>query len=297
MKREIFTIFCISTIINLSFGQEIKIMENKKNQLLIIDGHSHVTLPITHHIELMDEAGINKTILFRTLIHPENKKNIEQIKAEMLALNSILTGDPVLARHQGEASAQELYEAIKEYPDRFIGFGNVPLNLSVDSMVEYINEEVIGRRFVGLGEFTLPSGEIGQLENVFNASSQTKNLPIWIHTFNPLTLVDIQQISELAYKYPTVPVIIGHMGGSNWLETIDIIKKHPNMYVDLSAYYSTFVLGIVIQELPDRCIFGIDYPYGDMLLARKTIERICPDKLLQEKVLGGNILKLLNMTF
>lgn len=54
---------------------------------MIIDGYSLVTIPIIHHIELMDKTGINKTILFRTLIHPENKKNIKEIKGEIRTLN------------------------------------------------------------------------------------------------------------------------------------------------------------------------------------------------------------------
>ncbi len=44
------------------------------------------------------------------------------------------------------------------------------------------------------------------------------------------------------------------MGGSNWLETIGIIKWNPNMYLDTSASFSTLALKIVIKELPDKVI-------------------------------------------
>ena len=41
---------------------------------------------------------------------------------------------------------------------------------------------------------------------------------IWVHTFNPVALGGIKILMELCQKYPTVPVIFGHMGGSNWMD-------------------------------------------------------------------------------
>lgn len=270
-------------------------MEKLEKKQLIIDSHSHVTFPIDNHIKLMDEAGIDKTILFRTLVHPEKQNSLEGIKHEMEELNLILSGDPSLAKKRAEEAAQELYDAIVRYPNRFIGFGSVPLDLQAEEMVNYIDTKIIAKGFVGIGEFTMSNGQIFKLETVFIASSRTKCLPIWIHAFNPLTLKDIQDIEVLASRYPTVPVIIGHMGGSNWLETIDIIKRNSNIYLDISACFSTLALKIVIEELPEKVLFGVDYPYGDMLQTRKTIERVCNDETVLRKVFGENIQKLLKL--
>lgn len=41
---------------------------------MIIDSHAHVVLPVEKHIEMMDSSGIDKTILFSTLVHPEKVK-------------------------------------------------------------------------------------------------------------------------------------------------------------------------------------------------------------------------------
>lgn len=298
MKRKY--ILCILLLSTISIRSQNIILEgdkmkNSEEKQLVIDNHSHVTLPLDKHIQLMDEAGIDKTILFSTRVHPEKQNSVEEIKNEMEKLNSILSGNP-LAKKRTEKAAQELYDAIQKYPDRFIGFGAVPLDLKPTEMIYYIEEKIIAKGFVGIGEFTMGSGQIFKLETIFFASSKTGNLPLWIHAFNPLTLKDIQEIEVLSQKYPAVPVIIGHMGGSNWLETIDIIKRNPNMYLDTSACFSTLALKIVIEELPDKAVFGVDYPYGDMLLARKTIERVCNDNQILAKVLGGNIVKLLKMS-
>ena len=34
---------------------------------------------------------------------------------------------------------------------------------------------------------------------------------------------------------PAVPVIFGHMGGSNWMDVIAFAKEHGQAYLDLSA--------------------------------------------------------------
>jgi len=49
---------------------------------MIIDSHSHVFLPVEKHLEIMGNDGIDKTVLFPTIIHPE--------KTSMIILISLL---------------------------------------------------------------------------------------------------------------------------------------------------------------------------------------------------------------
>ena len=148
--------------------------------------------------------------------------------------------------------------------------------------------------FAGFGEFTLLSGQIKVLAPVFQASSDMGNLPIWIHAFNPLVLSDIQEIAGLAKSYPAVPVILGHMGGSNWLEALGLAKEIPNLYLDISAWFSALVLKIVINELPQKCIFGVDLPYGDLQTGREAVVKFAKDPSVINTVLGDNMAELLN---
>jgi len=209
-------------------------------------------------------------------------------------LNEIITGkrNAIEARVQ---SMEELNGAIRRYPSRFAGFGGVPVGLSYEDTAAYVQKNVKEAGHIGLGEFTLGSGQIGLLDVIFRASVTFGNLPIWIHAFNPLTLKDIQDVSALAVKYPSVPVIIGHMGGSKWLETIELVKQTPNLYLDLSAFFSALVLKMAISELPEKCIFGVDLPYGDLSLARQGVERVCKDNYILTRILGENISELLNL--
>ena len=54
---------------------------------MIIDSHAHVVLPIEKHIKMMDESGIDKTVLFSTLVHPEKSSNVKEFTTEMNKLN------------------------------------------------------------------------------------------------------------------------------------------------------------------------------------------------------------------
>ena len=43
---------------------------------------------------------------------------------------------------------------------------------------------------------------------------------------------------QLAVRYPDIPVIIGHLGGTSWMEVIAAAKENRNIYIDLSAAYA-----------------------------------------------------------
>jgi len=262
---------------------------------MIIDGHSHVTLPIDEHIKAMDESRVDKTVLFSTSFHPEMAKNAQEVKESMMYLNDLVAGKKGSMIEMREKSISELTEAIKQYPSRFIGFGSVPLGLDFVTTRQYVNDNIVKNNLAGMGEFTLGSGQTHLLETVFRVSEELGNLPIWIHAFFPLILQDIREIAEMAKIHPHIPVILGHLGGTNWLQTMELAAYIPNLYLDTSAYYSTFVLGTVINELPQKCIFGIDRPFGDISLSKETILKVAQSPSVANAVLGENIAKILGI--
>lgn len=262
---------------------------------MLIDGHSHVTFPIEAHIEEMKRLGMDKTILFSTVLHPEKASSTEEVKVAMHDLHQLLAGKNGSVTELRQKANRELREAIAQFPDRFIGFGSVPLGLDVKVTKQFIADEVVSLGLAGMGEFTLSSGQVHLLEPVFAASSEFGNLPIWIHAFFPILLTDIQEMSRLARSFPRTPVILGHLGGSNWLETVELVKEIPNLYLDTSAYYSTLVLGLAINDIPQKCIFGVDKPYGDTELSIQAIRKYARTPQVSEAVLGGNIARILRI--
>ena len=264
---------------------------------MIIDSHAHVMEPTEQQFLLMEQAGVAKTILFVTTPHPEKAVDLATFEEEIRLLTNILSGNCSLEERIDSIRriTQKLYVKLQEYPDKFLGFGAVPLGLAYQETCEWIEKYIIANGLRGIGEFTFASGSVGLMDNSFKALMDIKKIPVWVHTFHPLTLTDIRELAELAGKYPDIPVILGHMGGANWLETIKLAKNQPNLYLDLSATFTTIAPRMAVKELPERTLFSSDAPYGNPLLMRKMVEIICDDDKVREMVLGGNISRLLDI--
>lgn len=264
---------------------------------MIVDSHEHIMFPREIQLSKMDAAGIDKTILFCTTPHPEKASNLNELETEMNELNKILGGanskEDNVKRFKKNIS--EVVTAIKEYPHRFWGFGSVPLGLSLDETQNWIDTQITANSLCGIGEFT-PGNEqqIAQTETVFRAVINTKLYPIWVHTFNPVTISGIRMLAALCEKYPETPVIFGHLGGSYWIDVIKFAKEHKNVYLDLSAAFTSVAVKMALTELPQKCLFSSDAPYGEPYLCRQLIEFVNPDSTTAKMALGENIVSLLD---
>jgi len=267
---------------------------------MIVDSHEHVMLPTTMQIQKLDEAKVDKAILFTTTPHIEKAKSstLEDINNEMQILYKVLGGGftPQERIDKMKDTIAELQRAIAAAPNRFYGFGPVPLGLSVKETSNWIETYVINNSFKGIGEFTPGSeNQVEQLDIIFHASSNYTNLPVWVHTFHPVTRTGIKILMNLCKKYPSVPVIFGHLGGSNWMDVIAFAKEHKNAYLDLSAAFTPLSVKTALTELPEKCFFSSDAPFGEPTLSRGLIEFVSPSKEVTNMALGENIANLLNL--
>lgn len=265
---------------------------------MIIDSHEHVMNPAALQVDKMEAAGVNKVILFPTTPHPEKAKTYTEFKDEMGTLYKILAGENTKEanRMRMEAGIEEVLQSIKQSPDRFYGFGSVPLGLTVDETSEWIETHIAANGLKGIGEFTPGSEEqIRELATVFQALENFPQFPIWVHTFDPVTAGGIEILKEHTKKHPKINVIYGHMGGNNWMSLLDFAKTVPNAYLDTSAVFSTLAARMAISELPERCLYSSDCPYGEPELSRQLTEFVSPSKEVARLVLGENIAKLLQL--
>lgn len=263
---------------------------------MIIDSHEHIMFSTKIQLEKMDAAGVDKTILFCSAPHPEKADNLNELEAEMNALYKILAGANTKEDNikRLEKNILEVVKATKEYPNRFWGFGSVPLGLSLIEAQDWINEKITAHSLCGIGEFT-PGNEkqIIQLETIFQAIKNTRLYPVWVHTFNPVTLNGIKLLMNLCEQFPDIPVIFGHLGGSNWIDVIKFAKEHKNVYLDLSAAFASIATKMALIELPEKCLYSSDAPYGEPYLYKQLIEFVSPNKATEKMALGENAIRLL----
>ncbi|WP_431929831.1 amidohydrolase family protein [Amycolatopsis tucumanensis] len=251
---------------------------------MIIDAHSHVHNPVEKHLALLDEAGVDKAILFATRPHPERATTLDELKGEMAVLSQSLAGSG-----GGLAAALcELDDAVAAHPDRFVGFGSVDLTRPGAEVAAAVEEA--GRKWRGIGELTPPPGGADLLEPVLRAAG---DLPVVVHGAAPTTAADLATIGALARKYPRTPLVISQLGGRHWIDAIELVRETPNLWLELSTASLVFSVRLAIAEVPDRTLFGSDAPYGDPALARALVERVTPSKTVRAAVLGGNAARLL----
>jgi predicted TIM-barrel fold metal-dependent hydrolase len=98
------------------------------------------------------------------------------------------------------------------------------------------------------------------------------DLPVMLHTGTtfvdqaPLDCTLPRHLDAVAIRYPGCRIIMAHLGHPYEGETVAVIRKHPNVYADISAlHYRPFQLYhslMLVQEYGvwNKLLFGTDYP-------------------------------------
>jgi len=99
------------------------------------------------------------------------------------------------------------------------------------------------------------------------------NLPVLLHTGTtfvdkaPIEYTRPYLLDRVATRFPDVKIIMAHLGHPYEGECVVVIRKHPNVYADVSAlHYRPFQLYhslMLVQEYGvwDKVLFGTDYPF------------------------------------
>ncbi len=164
-------------------------------------------------------------------------------------------------------------EYVAAHPQDLVGF------LSLDPTVEGWRREMFeGHQELGLRGIKLlpmyagfrPDDE--RLDPIYEYA-QKHQLPILLHTgttFISQALLECtlpRHLDPVAIRFPDLKIIMAHLGHPYEGECIVTIRKHPNVYADISAlhyrpwqFYNSLML---VQEYGvwDKVLFGTDYPF------------------------------------
>ncbi len=84
----------------------------------------------------------------------------------------------------------------------------------------------------------------------------------------------------MATRFPEVKLVLAHLGHPYEGECIAVIRKHPNVYADVSAlHYRPFQLYhslMLVQEYGvwDKVLFGTDYPFTTVSASVAGLRRL-----------------------
>jgi uncharacterized protein len=164
-------------------------------------------------------------------------------------------------------------EYVRRDPDRLIGFGSVdPHDPGAPDEVERMKLD-LGLRGCKMGPIYQHADPLGpEFLRVCEALERLE-LPMLIHqgtTFvreGPLAYARPILLDEIARRFPKLVIVIAHLGHPWIEEAVAVIRKHPNVYADVSALhprpwqlYQALICAIEYRA-EKKLLFGSDYPF------------------------------------
>jgi len=166
-------------------------------------------------------------------------------------------------------------------PERLIGFGSVdPSRADAVDELERMSQD-LGLRGCKLGPIYQDVDPLGAEFARVCAALERLELPLLIHqgtTFSRAgSLLRAQPIllDEVALRHPRLRIVIAHMGHPWFEEAIQVVRRHPHVYADVSALVSRrwllyqALVAAVEYGVAHKLLFGTDYPF---FTARQTID-------------------------
>ncbi|MET9490905.1 amidohydrolase family protein [Nocardia sp. NPDC006630] len=261
--------------------------------MMITDIHAHVTIDPAAQVARARQAGVDRTVLLSTRIHPEAAETLDGVRAEFARLTAVLGGAAASIDEVRRVTA-EVIAALEAHPEETVGFVSAPLILGDTEMKEWFDDYLRRPDIVGIGELTPAPNQAAKIEPALAVSADHGGLPVLVHGFAPNTADDLRTYAALAERYPSVPIIVGALGGLNAMDLIDLAVARPNLYIDLSSALQVFMVKAAAHAVPEQCLFGSNTPYGDVLAARTTVEAAITDPDVLRRVLGENFDQLIN---
>ena len=94
---------------------------------------------------------------------------------------------------------------------------------------------------------------------------------------------------------PDATVILAHSGCFDFQYIIDLMKKFPNTYTDISIQPAANIKKLIDEIGSDRILFGTDYPFVTQAFSILSVLRATGDEQERINILGKNAKKLLRL--
>lgn len=167
----------------------------------------------------------------------------------------------------------EVAAYVAQQPDHLIGF------LSVDptqpGWQDELEEGHQNLKLKGIKLMSMYAGfapDSAGLDYLWSYAAKHQ-LPVLLHTGTtfidkaPLEYTIPRLLDTVAIRFPDVRIILAHLSHPYEGECVAVIRKHPNVYADVSAlHYRPFQLYhslMLVQEYGvwNKLLFGTDYPF------------------------------------
>jgi predicted TIM-barrel fold metal-dependent hydrolase len=199
-----------------------------------------------------------------------------------------------------------VYEAMKQHPDRILGFGWADPNLGVQRAKDTVKRCIHEYGFYGV--------KLNGAQNSFYIDDPVLSIPVIEAVAETGKLLAFHvgadapehthpfRVGKIARRFPEVQIVMVHMGGAAVPDlsdaAVEMAQEHPNLTLIGSGVRAIAVLKAIKTLGSTRVCFGSDTPFALMHVEVATYNALLDGEVSdQEKrnVMAGNMIRLLNL--
>jgi predicted TIM-barrel fold metal-dependent hydrolase len=252
---------------------------------MIIDADVHISptlesgnsISAEELLKRMEKAGVDKAV---TWLHPPYTREVDKAN-------------------------KYVYEAMRKYPDRILGFGWVDPNLGVEKARKAVKKYVYEYGFYGV--------KLNGAQNNFYIDDPVLSLPVIEEITETGKLLAFHvgadaydrtnpfRVAKIAEQFPKLQILMVHMGGVAFDDltnaAIEVAKEHPNLTLIGSGVRTNPILKAIKTLGSSRVCFGSDTPFDLMHVEVARYNALLDGLPEKDKfnVMAGNIARLLKL--
>jgi len=237
----------------------------------VVDSHCHLG------------AGVRKRVSADDLLR--------EMDAAGVARAVTCTVDQFVAVRNREGN-DGVIAAVRRWPDRFWGLAAVNPWFGDEAV-----EELRRCLEAGLAGLKLNSHLQGfvlsdPLVHPLVETCRDRGCPIYAHTGTPITAEPFQ-LAELARSFPEVPMVLGHMGFTDfWYDVVPAARQADNVYLETSLIDIVTIRSAMEDLGAERILFGSDFPESDLSLETEKMAMIDMSDQQRRLIMSDNALAL-----
>ncbi len=240
------------------------------------DSIPDVAPPVAATIAAMDQAGVDKAL----------------ISAWVAPRNVMISND-------------EVASFIAEFPERLVGVGSVDISKPVQAIAEVRRcVKELGFKAIRVLPWLWELPPTDRLFYPVYSACAELGVPFCTqigHT-GPLMSSEVGRpiyLDRVALDFPELTIVGGHIGYPWTTEAIAVATKHPNVFIDTSAYtvsrYPAELVDYLRSNGKQKVLFGTNYP---MITPAKALQNLSDLNLSEETeqlFLSGNARRVFNL--
>jgi len=279
--------------------------KNSLKESIIIDTHSQIwtkeALKTFPPAMLAGYERIFKGI--RTLELEDILADMDQAEVDMAVIVAVDAETTYRYKIPNDLIAQ----AVRRYPERFIGFAGVDPHkgvLATEEVVRSVKElGLSGLKFIPHLLEMAPNDS--RMYPVLE-KAQELNIPVLFHTgihFHTgarLKYCHPEYLDDVAIDFPMLKIILAHFGFPWFYEAMAVVQKNANVYFNIAGwspkYIPKYIIEMIKGPLADKALLGSDFPLLPRARIMREIRELSIPEIVLKKLISENPCKVLGFS-